>query len=144
MSEQARSGPVTEPGLPSHFGALGDHPTAPPALLKDRADPRTNIVIKIVLRSGLVLALVLLLAGLLTQLATGHDQAIPVRMFDLFAPRSTGERIMAIGVLLLTLTPAACVVSVALSWALERDLRYTVVGSVVIAVLCTSVLVGLG
>lgn len=109
-----------------------------------RADPRTNTVVKVVLRTGLVVAAVLLLVGLGLQLGTGNHLAIEVKMFDLFAPRPIGERIMSVGVLVLTLTPAGGIVSVVLSWARERDRPYVGVGCVVIAVLAAAVLVGLG
>ena len=113
-------------------------------LLSQRADPRTNTIVKVVLRTGLGLALAALLAGLVVQLAAGNHQAVNVRMFDLFAPRPVGERIMAIGVLLLTLTPACGVLSVLLSWIRERDRVYVGVGLVVVAVLSAAVLVGFG
>lgn len=109
-----------------------------------RADPRTNTVVKWVLRSGLVGALGLLLTGLVVQLGAGNHVAVQVKMFDLFAPRPLGERIMAVGVLALTLTPACGVLSVLLGWAREGDRRYVVVGGVVVAVLGAAVLVGLG
>lgn len=109
-----------------------------------RGDPRTNTVVKVVLRTGLVLALVLLLAGLGLQLGAGHHRAVEVKMFDLFAPRPLGERIMAVGVLMLTLTPAAGVVAVVLGWVRERDHRYVGVGCLVIAVLAAALVAGLG
>lgn len=113
-------------------------------LLSRRADPRTNTIVKYVLRTGLAIALVLLVVGLAIQLGTGHDEAIQVRMFELFAPRPIGERIMALGVLFLTLTPACGVLSVVLSWTRERDRVYIAVGAAVVAVLCAAVLVGFG
>lgn len=112
--------------------------------LRRRADPRTNTVVKVVLRTGLAAALALLLAGLVLQLASGDDRAVPVRMFDLLAPPTVGERLMAVGVLVLALTPAAGVLSVVLSWVRERDRRFVGVGALVVAVLVGAVLVGLG
>lgn len=113
-------------------------------LLSKRADPRTNTVVKIVLRTGLVLALLVLFSGLVVQLASGHDVAVQVRMFDLFAPRSTGERIMAVGVLLLALTPAMGVLSLLVRWIGERDRVYVGVGVIVVVELSAAVLIGLG
>lgn len=109
-----------------------------------RADPRTNTVVKWVLRVGLVVALAVLLLGLVLQLGAGNHLAVEVKMFDLVAPRPIGERIMAVGVLLLTLTPACGVLSVLFSWARERDRLYVAVGCVVVAVLVGAVLVGVG
>lgn len=112
--------------------------------LRRRADPRTNTVVKTVLRVGLVTAMALLLTGLVVQLAGGNHTAIGVRMFHLFAPRPVGERIMAAGVLVLVLTPASGVVSLVASWVRERDLTYVGVGLVVVGVLAAAVVVGLG
>jgi len=109
-----------------------------------RADPRTNTVVKWVLRTGLLVALVLLLVGLVLQLVGGNQHAVEVKMFDLLAPRPLGERVMAVGVLVLTLTPASGVLAVLFSWARERDRLYVGVGCVVVAVLAASVVVGLG
>lgn len=109
-----------------------------------RADPRTNTVVKYVLRTGLALAMVLLLVGLVIQLASGHDDAIGVKMFDLLAPRPLGERIMAVGTLMLALTPAAGVLSVLVSWIRERDGVFVVVGLIVVGVLSAAVLIGFG
>ncbi|MGH9087886.1 MAG: DUF1634 domain-containing protein [Acidimicrobiales bacterium] len=111
--------------------------------MQRRADPRTNTVVKLVLRTGLGCALALLLAGLAAQLASGDHAAVTVRMFDLFGPRRVGERIMAVGVLVLALTPAAGVLSVVVSWIRERDRPYVGVGLVVVAVLGGAVAVGL-
>lgn len=67
----------------------------------------------------------LLLAGLVTQLASGHDLAIQVKMFDLLAPASTGEKLMAFEMLAFTLTPALGVLTVFASLAARarRHLR---------------------
>ena len=110
--------------------------------LGQRADPRTNTIVKWVLRTGLVLALVLLAVGLVLQLAQHHDRAIQVRMFHLLEPRLASEKIMAIGVLVLTLTPACGVLSLVLSWIRERDGVYIGVGLTVVVVLTAAVLVG--
>lgn len=138
----AASGRDEEPGRGAQAKA---GPGASPEqgdLLEERADPRTNTIVKFVLRTGLALALALLVVGLIVQLASGHDQAIQVRMFDLFAPRPVGEKIMGVGVLFLTLTPACGVLSVVLSWVRERDRIYIGVGAIVVAVLCAAVIVG--
>lgn len=107
------------------------------------ASPRANTVVKAVLRVGLSIALALLLVGLVLQLATGKDQALQVKMFDLLSPSSNGEKIMAVGTLVLALTPAAGVLTVVANWIIERDRLFAVVGGVVVAVLAASVAVGL-
>ena len=112
--------------------------------LAHRADPRTNTVVMVVLRAGLGTSLVLLVIGLAIELAGGHHVAHPVKMFHLLAPRTLGERVMGGGILALTLTPALGVLSVVLSWVRERDPRFILVGVVVVAVLATAVVVGIG
>lgn len=108
------------------------------------ADPRTNTVVKVVLRTGLTLALALLLVGLLVQLASGHDEARVVKMFALGAPRSLGETIMGAGILVLALTPVSGVVALVASWLLcEHDARFVGVGVAVLVVLAAAVVVGL-
>jgi uncharacterized membrane protein len=113
-------------------------------LFDQRADPRTNTLVKAVLRAGLGLSMILLVVGLVVQLARGEELALPVKMFKLFAPHPVGEQIMGVGVLVLTLTPALGVLSVVLSWARERDRTYVLVGFAVVCVLFTSVAVGFG
>lgn len=131
MSDRAPQGPA-RPGSKAE------------AQLALRADPRTNTVVKVVLRAGLATSLALLAVGLVIELAGGHHVANGVRMFHLLAPRTLGERVMAGGVLALTLTPAAGVLSVVVSWVRERDARFVGVGVVVVAVLTAAVVVGLG
>jgi hypothetical protein len=111
--------------------------------LTRRADPRTNTVVTWVLRSGLGLSFVVLAVGLSIELVIGPHRAIAVRMFDFFSPRPLGERIMAVGVLLLTMTPACGVLSVLLGFAREGDRRYVAVGAIVVVVLVAAVVVGL-
>lgn len=107
------------------------------------ADPRTNTVVKWVLRAGLSVALVLLLAGLVAQLALSRHLAVDVRMFHLFAAPSPGEVLMGLGVLVLTLTPVAGITAVLASWLRERDRGFAAVALVVLVVLAASVVVGL-
>lgn len=108
-----------------------------------RADPRTNTVVKWVLRTGLVLALALLAVGLVVQLATGHDVAHQTRLLHLASAHPLGEELMGFGVLLLALTPTCGVLSVLLSWVRERDRVYVGVGAVVVLVLAAAVAAGL-
>jgi uncharacterized membrane protein len=107
------------------------------------ADPRTNTVVKLVLRVGLSGALALLLAGLAAQLAGARHVAVDVRMFHLFAAPTLGEALMGLGVLVLTLTPVAGIASVLVSWLRERDRGFAAVAAVVLLVLAAAVLVGL-
>ncbi len=106
------------------------------------ADPRTNTAVKVVLRAGLSLSLSLLAVGLVVQLAGGHHRADRVRMFALFAAPTAGGKILAVGTLVLALTPAVGVLTVVGSWVRERDRVFVGVGAAVIAVLAAAVAVG--
>lgn len=139
MSEKPSTGAPADGSEPGTGGSGVPDATVQ---LGRRADPRTNTVVKWVLRTGLALALVLLAIGLVLQLVQHHDQAVQVRMFDLLAPRLVSEKIMAIGVLVLTLTPACGVLSLLLSWIRERDGVYVGVGLTVVVVLTAAVVVG--
>lgn len=107
------------------------------------ADPRTNVVVQFVLRSGLVGAMLLLAAGLSVQLASSRNVAVDVRMFDIFGAPSTGEALMGLGVLVLTLTPVAGIVSLLVSWWREHDRPFAGVAALVLLVLSAAVVVGL-
>lgn len=107
------------------------------------ADPRTNVVVKVALRSGLVSALLLLAAGLVTQLLTTRHAAVGVRMFHIGGAPTLGEVLMGFGVLVLTLTPVAGILSALAGWRREHDRVFAGVAGVVLAVLLASVLVGL-
>ena len=106
------------------------------------ADPRTNTAVKVVLRAGLGLSLSLLAVGLVVQLASGHHRADRVRMFALFAAPTAGGKILAVGTLVLALTPAVGVLTVVGSWVRERDRVFVGVGAAVVAVLAAAVAVG--
>ena len=107
------------------------------------ADPRTNTVVKVVLRVGLTASLLLLLAGLVAQLATARHVAVDVRMFHVFGAPSLGEALMGLGVLILTLTPVAGILSVLGNWLLrERDRGFSAVAAIVLVVLAAAVIVG--
>lgn len=107
------------------------------------ADPRTNSAVKFVLRSGLSLALVAMVVGLLLQLAIGRHRAVSVKMFGLFAPHSVGETLMSVGALIVTMTPVLGVLTVVANWVRERDHRFALVGAVVASVLALAVVIGL-
>lgn len=147
MPEDAAPGPADRPAdRPDGSGHPGVEGTAGAAglaeLLRERADPRTNSVVMVVLRVGLAVALVLLAVGLVVQMASGRHEAVQVHMFRLLEPASLGERIMGVGVLVLALTPAAAVLTLMVRWAVERDLRFVAVGVLVVVVLGAAVAVG--
>ncbi|HVM63660.1 MAG TPA: DUF1634 domain-containing protein, partial [Acidimicrobiales bacterium] len=90
-----------------------------------RADlARDRRVVQLLLRTGLVTSTVLFAVGLLMNILSGHHRAVRVAMFHLLSQGTTGERVMAWGVLVLACTPAFRVLSLALLWARERDWRF--------------------
>ncbi|MBS2029142.1 MAG: DUF1634 domain-containing protein [Deltaproteobacteria bacterium] len=97
------------------------------------------------LQSGLVLACLLMLAGLGAQLASGGRRSQPVRLDDIFhAPLGLGERLMALGVLVLAMTPALRVLMLVVLWARERDSKYVGVALTVVATLGLALALGGG
>lgn len=120
---------------------MADGPT--PSGPRTPADPRINTLVKVVLRVGLSVALVLLVVGLVVELASGDHRGTPVRMLDLFAAHTAGQVILGLGVLVLALTPVAGVVTVVIGWIRERDRVFVGVGLVVVVVLAVAVVVGL-
>lgn len=107
------------------------------------ADPRTNGAVKLVLRVGLSGALALLLAGLVDQLVAPPRAAVGVSMFHVLGAPTFGQALMGLGVVVLTLTPVAGILSALVSWLRERDRGFAAVAAVVLAVLAVAVLVGL-
>ena len=107
------------------------------------ADPRVNTMVKLVLRTGLAVALVLLVVGLVVQLASGDDRGTPVRLLHLASAPTPGQVVLGLGVLVLAVTPVAGVATLVVGWIRERDRVFAAVGLVVVAVLAAAVVVGL-
>ncbi len=99
--------------------------------------------IQLVLRGGLAIAFALMAIGLAVSFAAGERTAPAVRLFDL-GHQTAGETIMALGVLVLAITPLLRVLTLIVLWAWERDLRFVAIAIVVLGVLVTSVVVGEG
>ena len=88
-----------------------------------------------VLRLGLGASSLLMLAGLILR-ATDHETGTPpAPLFHLMRADDVGSSTMAIGVLILALTPIARVVALALIWMRERDWRFVGVATFVLAML---------
>lgn len=96
-----------------------------------------------VLRFGLVLSFLLMLLGYVMAVAGGSLGPAPaVRLFDIANTPNTAELVMALGVLVLALTPAVRALSLLVLWARERDWRF--VGVAVAVVLVLGVAASLG
>ncbi len=101
-------------------------------------------VISTLLRTGLAVSCALMAAGLAVTLLHGDRHAAVVRLFDVGGNHPLGDRLLAIGVVVLALTPAMRVVALVVLWAREGDRRFVVVGLVVTAVLVAAAVIGHG
>ncbi len=101
-------------------------------------------IVQWLLRIGLGIAFVLMASGLVVKFATGDSRALAVRLFELDRSMPTGDRLMAIGILVLAATPALRVVSLVGLWAWERDWRFVGVAFVVMATLAVALVIGHG
>ncbi len=96
------------------------------------------------LLTGLAVSVAAMAVGLVVDLLEGERTAVAVPLRSLLWAGSIGDRIMAVGVLVLLLTPIARVVVLIGVWWRERDRRFVVVGAVVLAILVAGMVVGLG
>ncbi len=103
---------------------------------------RENRLVQWVLRGGLIAASVLVAAGLAIALASGGESGAAVRLDALGSDASASDRVIAIGLVVLALTPLARVLALIAIWIRERDARFVALGAVVAAILVTSILSG--
>jgi hypothetical protein len=107
------------------------------------SEDRVRRFVQRLLRSGLALSFGLMATGFVAKLAQGAHDAPAVRLFRL-GHGPGADTIMAVGVLVLALTPALRVLSLIVLWTRERDWRYVRVAIVVLLVLVAAALVGHG
>lgn len=105
---------------------------------------RVQRIIQWLLRGGLIIAVVLMATGLAMKIAAGARHAPGVKMFSIGSTGSTADTLMALGVLVLALTPAFRVVALVVLWARERDWRFVAVACLVVVTLSIAVLIGHG
>ena len=96
------------------------------------------------LRIGLAISVILMTVGFGVKLATGDQRSASVRLFELGQSMRTGDRLMAVGILVLAATPALRVVSLVVLWAWERDWRFVTVALVVVLTLASAIAIGHG
>ena len=111
---------------------------APLADASDRGHRR----IQTVLRAGLILSVVAMAAGFAVDLAEGQMAAVSVRISSIFHAGSVGDRMMAVGILALVLTPVVRVAALVVVWAREHDRRFAWVGVTVLAILLLGIVLG--
>lgn len=100
--------------------------------------------VHVVLRSGLVVALALMIVGMTTKLASGDHRDTSVELFQLRHTASVGDALMGTGIAVLAATPAVRVLLLIASWGWERDWRFVAVGLSVVATLTMALVLGGG
>jgi uncharacterized membrane protein len=101
-------------------------------------------IVQWLLRLGLAISFALMASGFVMKLATGDHRSVSVRLFELNRSMRTGDRLMALGILVLAATPAFRVLSLVVLWAWERDWRFVAVALVVMLTLVAAVVIGHG
>jgi uncharacterized membrane protein len=101
-------------------------------------------IVQWLLRIGLALSIVLMAVGLVMKFVTGDHHSASVHLFELTRSMRTGDRLMAIGILVLAATPALRVVSLVVLWSWERDWRFVTIAFVVMLTLAAAVVIGHG
>lgn len=100
-------------------------------------------LVQLLLRSGLVISMLLMVAGLFVNVSTGHIESVPVGMFDLMNESMLlGDRLLGFGVLVLSLTPAMRVLTLTALWTREKDWKFVGISIIVIIALIISVSLG--
>lgn len=108
-------------------------------LVKDRE------FVQRLLQTGLASAAILMLIGVVVKGLSGDLSAPEVRLFEIFeSGLSTGDRIMGLGILLLSATPVFRVFALLVLWLRERDWRFATVAAVVLATLVLAIALGGG
>jgi uncharacterized membrane protein len=108
-------------------------------------DATLEVLVSRVLRGGVLLAAAVTAVGAIIYLAQHPGQSIDYSTFtgaSLLSAGSTGESIMALGLVLLVATPIARVALLAVAFLLEHDRLYTAVSTLVLSVLLVSIVAG--
>lgn len=109
------------------------------------APSRDGRLVQLLLQSGLAISALLMLAGLVVQLASGAHGAVSVKMFEIATAKvGTGTRLMALGILVLAFTPVFRVLMLVGLWTRERDWRFVGVAMTVVVVLAIAIAAGGG
>lgn len=104
-----------------------------------------NWLVQRLLQAGLICAVLLMATGLVLELASGARASMPAEIFDLGEPGiPLGQRLMALGIVVLAFTPFFRVVILAGLWLKERDWRFFAVAMAVMLTLGLAIAVGEG
>jgi uncharacterized membrane protein len=133
----------TEQDAPAPEAAPPISPTPP----TERAIWRSELIISFVLRGGVLLSAALMVIGLLSLVLTRNTaMPEPSSVASFVHAVLTGEplALMTLGLLVLLLTPVLRVVVALITFAWQRDWRFTLITAIVLCVLLLSVLLGRG
>ncbi len=103
---------------------------------------RAHRYIQWVLRGGLVASTALVAAGLAVALVTGESSGSVVRLGGLVTDSTVADRIIALGLMALAVTPIVRVAALAVIWTARRDRRFVALSLTVAAILAASILSG--
>lgn len=95
-----------------------------------------------VMRSGLVLGVLTMLAGIIVHAATG-DPSRALDVGQLLRSGTTGDRLLTIGAAVLAATPGVQVAVLAVTWWRQHDRRSALVAVTVLVVLAAGAVIGL-
>ena len=110
----------------------------------ETASHRGHLYVQRVLRVGLALSALLLLVGMILAIAAGQTTAGAVHTRSLLSEGTWADRIIALGLVILASTPVIRVLSLVFIWAHERDRKFVVYGSIVLAILLAAIFSGHG
>lgn len=96
-------------------------------------------MIQWVLRGGLATSALLIVTGLVVALVTGTPIGSPVRLGHVLSDSTIEDRIIALGLIALALTPFLRVTALIAIWSHQRDARFVALSVVVAAILIASI-----
>ena len=110
----------------------------------DIASERDHVRVQWLLRIGLGVSAVLMLAGLYLREVRDVADAPAVGLFELDTVRDPALILSSVGILVLALTPALRVLALVVMWARERDWRFVAVALAVTVTLTLAIVAGRG
>jgi uncharacterized membrane protein len=109
------------------------------------ADPRADArFIALLLRVGLIVALVAMLVGVVLATRSGVIHVARVKPFEASMFDDAGAAVAMLGILALAATPALRVVALIVIWTREGDRRFAITAGAVALVLVLAALLGRG
>lgn len=108
------------------------------------AEERGRHIVGRVLRAGLVVASLLMVAGVLGKALTTDASTPALELRRLLTPPTAADGLLSGGVLVLAATPFVRVLVLAAVWARIRDWRFVITAGVVLALLVAATLLGGG